>query len=47
LPIATAANEIFKATKRLGYGQEDVGSICLASNLKWDGSNLGIETNGN
>jgi 3-hydroxyisobutyrate dehydrogenase len=34
LPIATASNEIFKAAKRLGFGQNDVASIYFASNLK-------------
>lgn len=34
LPIATASNEIFKAAKRLGLGQDDVASLYLASNLK-------------
>lgn len=42
LPIATAANEIFKAAKRFGTGQADVASIFLASNLK-----VGEATNGN
>lgn len=33
LPLTTAANEIFKLTKRLGLGQDDVASIYLASTL--------------
>lgn len=41
LPIATASNEIFKAAKRLGLGQDDAASIYLASNFK----NM-TETNG-
>lgn len=34
LPIATASNEIFKAAKRLGLGQDDVSSLFIASNFK-------------
>lgn len=41
LPLATASNEIFKAAKRLGLGQDDIASIYLASNLKY-----GAEANG-
>lgn len=33
LPLTTAANEIFKLTKRLGLGQNDVASIYMASAL--------------
>lgn len=39
LPIATASNEIFKATKRLGLGHNDVASIYIASNMN-SGSNV-------
>lgn len=41
LPLATAANETFKAAKRLGLGQDDVASIYMALNWKY-----GTEANG-
>lgn len=41
LPLATAANETFKAAKRLGLGHDDVASIYMALNWKY-----GTEANG-
>lgn len=41
LPLTTAANETFKSAKRLGLGNDDVSSIYMALNWKYN-----TETNG-